>query len=388
VRFQCFEDSSTENTGTSTDKPILKLINDNNISVTISTLGAAITEFSVPDKHGIFNNIALSLSPVSQYVNSTCYAGATLGPNAGRIRGGELNIDRKTYFLTRNEGVNQLHGGFDNFSFAKWNIANITRGDNQTALTLEHTAADGLDGYPGKRKVSVTYTLDNSNALTINFQAETDKATWINLSNHTYWNLSGDFAHSAARQVLTIHAQSVLYNDAQDLPAAFHPVAGTPFDFRTARRVREQLNAYPDDSQIIQGRGYNNAFLLEGAMQTDALEPDAGRPANDRRDTAATQTVRTAAVLSDEGSGRRMTISTDYPSLVFYSGGFLGSSITLAGGIPGTPSCALALEAQEFPDALHLPDVPHPIVRPGDLWQRTIRFAFDLAGEAGGYTAE
>jgi len=384
VRFQCFEDSSTENTGTSTDKPFVKLLNDNNISVTISTLGAAITEFSAPDKHGIFKNIALSLFPVSQYVNNTSYAGATLGPNAGRIRGGELSIDRKTYFLTRNEGVNQLHGGFDNFSFARWKISDISRDDNQAALTLEHTAADGLDGYPGERRVSVTYTLDNSNTLTITFQAETDKPTWINLSNHTYWNLSGDFAHSAAGQVLTIHAQSVLYNDARDLPEAFHPVAGTPFDFRTARSVRDQLNAYPDDAQLAQGRGYNNAFLLERDVQTDA-----GCPANGIRGNAAPQTVRPVAVLTDEGSGRRMTISTDYPSLVFYSGGFLGGSITLAGGIPGTPSCALALEAQEIPDALHLPDVPHPIARPGVLWQRTIRFAFDLAEEeAGGNTAK
>jgi len=360
---------------------MIKLINDNNISVTISTFGAAIVEFSVPDKHGIFKNIALSLTPVSQYRNSTSYAGATLGPNAGRIRGGELIIGQKTYFLTRNDGANQLHGGFDNFSFTQWIVTRLTKNDNEVSLTLEHTAADGLDGYPGERTISVTYTLDNSNALTISFHAVTDKPTWINLSNHTYWNLSGDFAYPATGQNLMIHAQSVLYNDAQDLPVAFHPVEGTPFDFRTARRVRDQLDAYPDDEQIVRAGGYNNAFWLEGDSQPETVQPDAGRPAAGCRKMPLPE----AAVLTDEKCGRCMTISTDYPSLVFYSGGFLDDSIMLKGGVPCTPSCALALEAQEFPDALHLPDVPRAIVQPGDVWQRTIRFAFDLAETTGEY---
>jgi len=353
---QLLTETSTKIPGVSGNKPVIMLVNDSHICVKISLYGATVTEVQLPDKIGNFKNIALSLSSPSEYVGGSSYAGATLGPNAGRIRGGELCIGDETYSLSRNDRGSQLHGGIENFSYAVWTVLQTEAGGDKAFVTLGLDAADGLDGYPGNRRISVTYTLDNSNSLTISYRAETDKPTWMNLSNHTYWNLSGDFSKSAADLALQINADSVIYNDTLDLPLDFHAVGNTPFDFRTPRAIREQLAAYPDEGQIAMSRGYNNAYVL--------------------RDRTSDGSVP-AAVLTDRESGRRVSVFTDYPSLVFYSGGYLDKNITLAGGIPCTPSCAVALEAQEFPDALHLPDVPHPILYPGKLLQRTIRFAFD-----------
>lgn len=364
VRFEHLGNPSETNNVTSANISVVMLVNDNNISVKIMTYGAAIIEFLAPDRHGIFKNIAMSLSPLSQYIRGASYAGATIGPNAGRIRDGHLLLGRDTYTLSQNEGVNQLHGGFYNFSYSLWSIAELAADDSKASLTLELRAQDGLDGYPGERTASVTYALDNSNTLSVTFGAVTDKPTWMNLSNHTYWNPSGDFSHPATGQSLMINAQTVLYNDSENLPFAFHAVDNSPFDFRSLRCIRNQLAAFPGSEQIQKARGYNNAYSLD--------------------------TSGPAAVLYDEESGRRITIDTDYPSLVFYSGGFLDDSITLEGGLPASASCALALEAQEFPDALHLadpmhtpealhiPEVPRPILCPGDTWQRYIRFAFDV----------
>ncbi len=368
VLFQYIRDNSPENVVISDNDTVIMLQNDNNIRVIILTYGAAILEVRTPDRRGNFKNIALSLASTSHYRKSPSYAGATLGPNAGRIPGGRLPIGDYEYSLTQNDGSNQLHGGYSNFSDNEWHVEQVGKDTDQVWLTLSLTAADGLDGYPGNREISVTYTLNNSNSLTISFRAKSDKPTWMNLSNHTYWNLSGDFTQPATIQFLHIHAEEVLYNDNEHLPMAFHPVDGTPFDFRKSACIENRLEAFPGDQQTSLSRGYNNAFAL--AVAKPRPEPGSG--------SGSGQVLRPAATLTDPESGRRMTLSTDYPSLVMYSGGFLDESIILAGGAAGSPGCAIALEAQEFPDALHLADVPHPVVYPGEEWRRTIRFTFDL----------
>jgi len=338
------------------DASVIMLANDKGIRISILTRGASILEIRTPDRFGLFKNIAMSLFPYSQYGRGGSCAGATLGPNAGRIRGGELCIESDTHILTQNDGRNQNHGGFDNFSFALWRIVSFEKEDDTVSLTLGHTAVDGREGYPGKRTVTVTYTLDNSNCLTIHYSGLSDKPTWLNLSNHTYWNLTGDFTAPVTGHMLEIASDEVLYNDQEHLPIGLHPVDGSPFDFRTPRIIQNQLDTYPDHPQIRLARGYNNAYSLSGHSSV----------------------LKTAAVLSDAQSGRRITISTDYPSLVFYSGGFLDQDTLLAGGVTASPSCAAAFEAQEFPDALHLPGVPHPILYPGEKWERMISYAFDL----------
>jgi len=324
------------------------------ISVRILSTGAAIAEVITPDRQGNFTNIAMSLDPISQYLEGSSYAGAVLGPNAGRIRGSSITVGTKVYPLTENEGPNQLHGGPNNFSRRIWTLEGIRKEEGSESAAFTLTVPDGLDGYPGRREIAVIYRLDDEDTLTITFRAISDQATWLNLSNHCYWNLSGDFTRTVLDHKLCINAGHVAYNDPSNLPIGFYPVDGTPFDFRSSRSICENLPGSADSGQFAPACGYNHAYDIAG--QTPA------------------------AILCDTVSGRSLTLETDYPSLVFYSGGCLGADTTLHGGIPASPSCAIALEAQEFPDALHLDGVPHPIVEPQHEWTRYIRYSFGLIG--------
>lgn len=328
----------------------VSLRNSHGISVKILSAGAAIAEVLTPDRQGNFTNIAMSLDPISQYLEGSSYAGAVLGPNAGRIRGSSIPVGTLHFPLTPNEGPNQLHGGPQNFSRRIWKLEGVRKdgGSESAVFTLE--APHGLDGYPGNRKITVVYELDETDSLMVRFRAVTDQATWLNLSSHCYWNLSGDFARSVLDHTLLINAKRVVYNDPSNLPIGLYPVDGTPFDFRESRSIRENLGDSHEYGQFAPALGYNHAYDVAGKAP--------------------------AARLADPESGRSLKIETDYPALVFYSGGCLGPDTTLRGGIPASPSCAAAFEAQEFPDALHLDGVPHPIAEPDREWTRYIRYSF------------
>ncbi len=350
--FQNSTEYSKEFLGMSNKDFSTTLKNTNGISVKILSAGAAITEVRTPDRQGNFTNIAMSLDPVSQYFEGSSYAGAVLGPNAGRIRGSSIPVGTRIYDLAANEGSTQLHGGPHNFSRSIWTLEEVRKEADAESAVYTLNVPDGLDGYPGNREIAAVYRLDNMNALTIAFRAVSDQMTWLNLSNHCYWNLSGDFTRTVLDHTLCIHAGHVAYNNPQNLPFGFYPVERTPFDFRESHSIRENLRDSADSGQFAPACGYNHAYDVTGQSP--------------------------AAMLSDPGSGRTLTVDTDYPSLVFYSGGCLGSDTTLRGGIPASPSCAAALEAQEFPDALHLEGVPHPIVEPHHEWTRFIRYSFGL----------
>ena len=329
------------------------LSNSNGISVKILSAGASVAEVRVPDRQGNFTNIAMSLEPLSQYLEGGSYAGAILGPNAGRIRGSSIPIGTRIYDLAANEGSNQLHGGPHNFSHSIWTLENIRKEEGSESAVFTLTVPDGLDGYPGNREIAVRYRLDEQDALTIFFHAVSDQATWLNLSSHCYWNLTGDFTKSILDHKLLINAGHVAYNNPQNLPFGFYPVDRTPFDFRESRFIRENLHDSYDCGQFAPASGYNHAYDVTGSAA--------------------------AAILNDPGSGRSLKVETDYPALVFYSGGCLGADTILRGGIPASPCCAAALEAQEFPDALHQDGVPHPIVEPQQEWTRYIRYSFGVA---------
>jgi aldose 1-epimerase len=354
VFFQNHAEYSKEFLGMSNKVSSARLRNASGISVRILSAGASIAEVITPDRQGNFTNIAMSLEPVSQYLEGSSYAGAVLGPNAGRIRGSSIPVGTQVYPLTENEGPNQLHGGPNNFSRRIWTLEGIRKEEGSESAAFTLTVPDGLDGYPGRREISVVYRLDDKDSLSITFRAVSDQETWLNLSSHCYWNLSGDFAGTALDHSLCINADRVVYNDPANLPIGLYPVEHTPFDFRESRSIRETLGGSHDSGQFAPACGYNHAYDIIGQAP--------------------------AAVLLDPGSGRTLTVDTDYPSLVFYSGGCLGADTTLHGGIPASPSCAIALEAQEFPDALHLDGVPHPIVEPQHEWTRFIRYSFGLIG--------
>jgi aldose 1-epimerase len=352
VFFQNSTEYSKDFLGMSNKDSSTTLWNANGISVKILTAGAAIAEVRTPDRQGNFTNIAMSLDPVSQYLDGSSYAGAVLGPNAGRIRGSKIPVGTRIYSLAANEGENQLHGGPHNFSRSIWALEEVRKEAAAETAIFTLNVPDGLDGYPGNRKIAAAYRLDNTNALTITFRAISDRETWLNLSNHCYWNLSGDFTQSVLNHTLRINADRVAYNDPSNLPIGLYPVVLTPFDFRQERSIRENLRDSHDSGQFAAACGYNHAYDVAGKTP--------------------------AAALCDPESGRSLTVETNCPALVFYSGGCLGADTTLPGGIPASPSCAVALEAQEFPDALHLEGVPHPIAEPLREWTRYIRYSFGL----------
>ncbi len=327
--------------------PII-LENSRGMQISIDPVGAALKEVSVCDRSGKFLNIALcSIRPEGPRADGS-YAGATLAPCAGRIAGGRLTIDGKEYALTQNDGGNHLHGGSGNLSFVQWEFKPPVRASRETSLTLYAAVKDGQDGYPGNRTFFVTYTLDDDNSLTIRYRTVTDKPTYVSLSNHAYWNLSGDFTASAMDHLLQIDADQVYFNGREHLPVETHGVKGTPFDFQTSCSISQQTSKTPDHPQFSIARGYNNAYILSGKNP--------------------------AATLYEPASGRRLQLYTDYPSLVFYSGGFLDGSTVMKHGVPAASSCALALEAQELPNAFTLPGL---VLHPGQVRERFIRYAFD-----------
>lgn len=305
-------------------------------TVSLSLMGAAVTSILWPCAHGNIKNIALPSCGLEDY------AGATLGPVAGRLPGASLQLGDKVLPLSANDGPNTLHGGEHNLSRQRWTLT--AGGEDKLCAWAELACSmtHGLDGFPGERHFTARYTL-SEDALTVEYSARTDRPTPVSMSNHTYWNLAGDFSADCYDQLLELRADGVLYNDAGHLPFALRPCVGTAFDFFAPLSLSGAMaRAVPctsppldsDAGQLRNAHGYNNGFAL-------------------------TPCAPFAARLTNLRSGLRMTMTTNQPYLVVYSGGYLP-----------VPGCALALEAQGKPGAVT------PLLEPGNVYRRFIRFSF------------
>ncbi|MDF1495348.1 aldose epimerase family protein [Caproiciproducens sp. CPB-2] len=334
------------------DHPVYCLKNDLGTEVGFVALGAAIAFVKTPDRNGHLINIALSLCSYEEYSRSDTYSGATIGPAAGRIRNGLLPILGTEYSLQKNDSGNTLHGGTNNLGHSLWEIGEFFCGPDEAGIVFKARLNDGQNGFPGERHFGVRYTLSSDNTLKIRYTAVTDKTTFLNLTNHTYWNLTGDFTKPCDSIVLQINAEEVYFNDADHLPVSCESTVGTPFDFTSPRPVAEAMKSAPAHSQLQNARGYNNAYVLR-----DACLP--------------------AASLYDPKSGRHVTVATDYPCLVFYSGGYLSEAGFTADGQKIAAGSAYALEAQYPPDAPNLLGKDAPLLFPGDVYHKEISFHFD-----------
>lgn len=342
------------------------------LTVSILELGASIQKIAIWEPDGQSVSIALGSPDLSFYEECSCYAGATLAPSAGRIRGGALPVEGRTFQLSQNDQDNQLHGGPHNLSAARWDTDSVTCTSDTAEVILSAFQLDGMDGYPGNRSYQVRYCLEDTNWLTVEYRAWTDRPTYINMSGHTYWNLTGDFTRSALSQELTLHANNVCLNDAGHLPVDIIPVAGTVFDFRSGRQIASFLPpeasgqspcSARDARQMTLARGYNHAFLLNRSHPFRTLR-------NIKRPTA----LKKAAILTDPASGRTMKMMTDAPALVLYTGGFLPEGMALHGGQTSCASCAVALEAQDIPDVMHLLPDSCVLTTPERPFHRIIRY--------------
>lgn len=317
-------------------------IENDEIQCTLSDLGAAIEAVRVRDGAGRMIPVALSREVFHPGQANRGMAGRTIGPCCGRVAGGEIEIDGRRLRLTANEGPNHIHGGPGGAGNRTW------RGERlcPTRVRFSLTLPDGLDGYPGNRQIEAEYALAGR-ALRVRYTAVTDKPTWLGLTNHVYWDLSGRFDGAALDQRLQIAAEKVVFNGPGHLPQAVRPAEG-PFDFRAPRSLRAGMGVDPTHVQLALGRGYNNAFLLDSALS---------------------EGMGCAARLACPESGLGMRLRTNQPALVLYSGGFLG------GG--ATPGCAVAMEAQHVPDPFHLPGQQPAILRPGETYLCEIEWDFE-----------
>lgn len=314
---------------------LYQLSNARGLCVQLCGIGASIHAVQMKDRDGNFQNIALSLPNEHARRTDASYSGATIGPVAGRIAQGRLLVGEQEYRLVKNEGEHTLHGGDCNAARMDWDIFKT----EENALTFRCVLPDGLEGFPGERELYVTYTLYADNRLLIRYTASTTKPTFLNLTNHTYWNLGGDFTKDASGHLLQIGAQQVSLNDNTHIPIASSPVQDSVFDYRTLQMIRARMRAGKYQEQLEFANGYNHAFLLN---------PDADFSAR----------------LLHPGSGRWMELCTDYPALVFYAGGYLP-----------VPNAALALEAQ------YCPGTYKPLLTPGNVYQHYISYRFGTMSE-------
>jgi aldose 1-epimerase len=329
------------------------LSNKAGIRVRIMTLGAAIQSLSVPDRAGQAGDIVLGFDSPQEYLQHPSYFGATVGRFANRIAKGHFTLDGKAYTLATNDHGNHLHGGLKGFDKVVWSIDSLKSASPATA-TFSYTSPDGEEGYPGTLHVTASYSLYDAATLRIEFKATTDKSTIVNISNHSYFNLSAESGASVMTHLLLMNASKYTPVDAGLIPTGeLRAVAGTPFDFRKATAIGAHVRD-GRDQQIRYGRGYDHNFVLDGSVGE----------------------LRLAARVADPSSGRIMEIFTKAPGLQFYSGNFLDATFAGKGGRVYREGDALVLEPQLFPDAPNQKNFPSARLDPGSAYINTMEYRF------------
>ncbi|MFI0501814.1 aldose epimerase family protein [Streptomyces albogriseolus] len=319
----------------------------------VLSYGGIVHSLEVPDRRGRRANVSLGLRTLEEYVASSPYFGALIGRYGNRIGKGTFTLDGTRYQLSVNDGENSLHGGAQGFDKRVWDVEPFTRGSD-VGLYLYYTAVDGEMGYPGTLRVKVTYTLTRDGDWRIDYEATTDKATVVNLTNHVYWNLAGEGSGSVYDHELSIAASRYTPVDSGLIPTGeLARVAGTPFDFRRAKPIGRDIRTA--HQQVLYGQGFDHNWVL---------------------DKGITRRPEQAAVLRDPVSGRTLRIATNEPGLQFYSGNFLDGTLVGSGGRVYRQGDGLCLETQHFPDSPNRPAFPSTVLRPGETYRTTTVHTF------------
>ncbi|MFJ5773184.1 aldose epimerase family protein [Streptomyces sp. NPDC093094] len=319
----------------------------------VLSYGGIVQSLEIPDRRGRYANVSLGFGSLQDYVTKSPYFGALIGRYGNRIGAGRFTLDGRTYQLSVNDDANSLHGGAQGFDKRVWDVEPFTRGTD-VGLRLSYTSADGEMGYPGTLRTKVTYTLTRSGDWRIDYEATTDRATVCNLTSHVYFNLAGEGSGPVYGHELSIAASRYTPVDPGLIPTGeLAEVAGTPFDFRRARTVGEDIRvAHP---QLLHGKGLDHNWVLDKGVT--------GRPEH-------------IATLRDPASGRTMRIATTEPGLQFYSGNFLDGSLVGTGGSVYRQGDGLCLETQHFPDSPNRPSFPSTVLRPGQVHRSTTVHSF------------
>ena len=336
--------------GTAVD--VFTLTNKHGVQVRVISYGAIVTSIRVPDRNGTFADVVHGFDTLDGYLKTHPYFGAVVGRYGNRIGRAQFTVDGRTYKLAANNGPNHLHGGVRGFDKFVWQAEPLPGG---VGVAFSRTSPDGEEGYPGAVTVRVVYTLTEANDLSVEYRATSDKATPINLTNHSYFNLSGHDSGDILGHELTIHADRYTPVDSTLIPTGeLAPVDGTPFDFRKPMAVGARINqSHP---QLKFGRGYDHNFVL--TRQGEGLQP--------------------AARVHDPRSGRLLDVATTEPGVQFYTGNFLDGSVKGKGGAVYKHRSALCLETQHYPDSPNKPEFPSTILKPGAEYRSQTLFRFGV----------
>ena len=341
--------------GTRDGRPVTlyKLTNSHGVEVHAMNYGGIILSIRVPDRKGQFADIVLGHETMEGYVPNPPYLGAIVGRYANRIANGSFTLDGKTYTLPKNDGPNTLHGGTTRtFDKVVWDGEPLK---DQTGVAFSYLSKDGEEGFPGNLKVKVTYTLTDGNALIIDYEATTDKATPINVSQHSYFNLKGEGNGEILDHEIMINADRFTPVDKNLIPTGeLRPVKGTPLDFTKSTKMGARI----DDNyeQLVLGHGYDHNFVL-----------------NDKPDQNG---LKLAARVHESTSGRVLEVWTTQPGIQFYTGNFLDGTVTGKQGHVYKRRYGFCLETQHFPDSPNHPKFPTTILKPGETFHQKTVFKF------------
>lgn len=332
-------------TSDGTPVSLFTLTNSNELVVKLTDYGAIVVSVEVPDRSGQRSNINVGFDQLDGYLQGHPFFGATVGRYCNRIAAGKFTLDGETYSLATNNGSNHLHGGNKGFDKYVWETEPVETADG-VGVRFSRTSPDSEEGYPGTLEVAAFYFLGNDDSLKMEFTATTDKATPLNLTNHCYWNLDGATAGEIQDHEMQIQADQYLEVDEGAIPQRIVTVEGTPFDFRSVKRIGQDIGNTPGGDNY----GYDHCYVLRSQDGTLAL----------------------AARVKSPRSGRVMEIHTTQPGIQFYTGNFLD----------GSRGCnrhgSFCLETQHFPDSPNQPDFPSSILRPGETFRQTTVHRFSV----------
>lgn len=312
---------------------LITLRNSRGMSAQIISYGAIIKELQAPDRNGDFTNVVLTTDSLEKFLRFNG-AAAVIGRVVNRIAGAQFELDGTTYQLPANEKMNTIHGGRKGFAQSVWAIEGTSARDGESSVKLTYLSKDGEEGFPGNLSSSVTYSLTDNNELRLDYEAKTDKPTIVNLTNHAYWNLAG--GGSCLDHILWISADSYTPSDAHLIPTGeILPLKGTLMDFSQPTRIGDRI-----DQMKAKTSGYDHNYVLGSGKG-----------------------LKMAARLLEPKSGRVMEVRTTQPAVQLYTGNHLENA-------------AVCLETQHYPDAIHHPNFPSIVLRPGETFNETTVFTF------------
>ncbi len=328
------------------------LRNEKGMEVAIITYGGIITKLKVPNKDNKIEDVVLGYNSIEEYQKSTPYFGALIGRYGNRIAKGKFSLDGIEYTLAANDGSNHLHGGVKGFDKVVWTAEVL---EDTGSLKLSYLSKDMEEGYPGNLETVVIYKLTNDNELEVSYEATTDKKTIVNLTQHSYFNLSGDFSKPILDHEITINADKFVPVDAILIPTGeLKDVANTPFDFRVAKTVGKDIEV--ENEQLKRGLGYDHCWVLNNQNEG----------------------IRLTSSAYHKESGRLLEVFSDEPGIQLYTGNFLDGTLPNKQGGTYGHRTGFCLETQHYPDSPNQKDFPSVVLNPGEKYKTTTSFKFSV----------